>query len=212
MAQARALTLDPSDYARLAGLEGAFDDGIPGNADNITRLVEAADRARRDAEAGLAASLLLGASNSCYWGAASEELRARVRSGIEALRLDGADPRVMVLYAEIDPFVQGARLVDQLAHWAAGEVTDVALLGALARTAFIVGDFERGLGFATRAADLLRRQGRIALLTQALVLEAFASLYLGRWDTTLVASDEAFRFGFETRQRTPRPHWTSRPR
>ncbi|HUA43178.1 MAG TPA: AAA family ATPase [Streptosporangiaceae bacterium] len=205
MSQARALTLDPSDYARLAGLEGAFDDGIPGDADNITRLVEAADRARRDGEAGLAASLLLGASNSCYWGAASEDLRGRVRSGIEALALDGADPRVMVLYAEIDPFVQGARLVDQLAHWAAREVTDVALLGALARTAFIVGDFERGLGFATRAADLLRRQGRIALLTQALVLEAFASLYLGRWDTTLVASDEAFRFGFETRQ----PLWAA---
>jgi len=30
MSRARALTLDPSDYARLAGLDGAFDDGIPG--------------------------------------------------------------------------------------------------------------------------------------------------------------------------------------
>jgi DNA-binding CsgD family transcriptional regulator len=205
MSEARALTLDPSDYARLAGLEGAFDDGIPGDSDNITRLVEAADRARRDGEAGLAASLLLGASNSCYWGAASEDLRARVRSGVEALTLDSADPRVMVLYSEIDPFVRGARLVDQLAQWTSREVTDVALLAALARTAFIAGDFERGLGFATRAADLLRRQGRIALLTQALVLKAFASLYLGRWDITLVASDEAFRFGFETRQ----PLWAA---
>jgi DNA-binding NarL/FixJ family response regulator/tetratricopeptide (TPR) repeat protein len=205
MSEARTLALDPSDYARLAGLEGAFDDGIPGDEDNISRLVEAADRARRDAEEGLAASLLLGACNSCYWGATGEELRSRVRAGIQALSLDSADPRVMVLYSEIDPFVRGASLVDQLARWASQEITDAALLGLLARTGFIAGDFERGLGFATRASDSLRPQGRIALLTQALVLETFASLYLGRWDITLVACDEAYRFGIETRQ----PLWAA---
>jgi hypothetical protein len=205
MSEARTLTLDPSDYARLAGLEGAFDDGIPGDEDNIGRLVKAADRARRDSEEGLAASLLLGACNSCYWGAAGEDLRSRVRAGIEALSLDSSDPRVMVLYSEIDPFARGTRLVDQLTRWASREITDVALLGLLARTGFITGDFERGLGFAMRASDLLRQQGRIALLTQTRVLEAFASLYLGRWDITLVACDEAFRFGFETRQ----PLWAA---
>ncbi len=205
MSQARILALDPPDYARLAGLEGAFDDGIPGDEDNISRLADAADRARRGGEEGLAASLLLGACNSCYWGAAGEDLRSRVRAGIEALSLDSADPRVMVLYCEIDPFVRGAYLVDQLARWASREVTDVALLGALARTGFIAGDFERGLGFATRASDSLRRQGRIALLTQALVLETFASLYLGRWDIALVTCDEAYRFGIETRQ----PLWAA---
>ncbi len=205
MSQARALKLEPSDYARLAGLEGAFDDGIPGDEDNIGRLAEAAHHARRDGDEVLAASLLLSAANSCYWGAAGEDLRGRVRSGIEALSLDSADPRVMVLYAEIDPFRRGARLVDQLARWASAEVTDVALLGALARTGFITGEFERGLRFAAQASESLRRQGRIALLTQARVLEAFAALYLGRWDITLVACDEAYRFGFETRQ----PLWTA---
>jgi DNA-binding NarL/FixJ family response regulator len=205
MSQARTLTLDPPDYARLAGLEGVFDDGIPGDEDNISRLVEAADRARRGGEEVLAASLLLGACNSCYWGAADENLRSRVRAGIEALSLDSADPRVMVLYSEIDPFVRGARLVDQLTQWASREITDVALLGALARTGFIAGDFERGLGFATRASESLRRQGRIALLTQTLVLETFASLYLGRWDIALVTCDEAYRFGIETRQ----PLWAA---
>jgi AAA ATPase domain len=180
MSQARSLTLEPADYARLAGLEGAFDDGIPGDADHVGRLVEAAAKAGRSGETGLAASLLLGACNSCYWGAASEGLRAQVRTGIESLSLDSADPRVLVLYSEIDPFRRGAHLVDQLARWASAEITDVALLGALARTGFIAGDFERGLGFATRVSESLRREGRIALLTQARVLEAFAALYLGR--------------------------------
>jgi len=205
MARARNLALDPADYARIAGLEGAFDDGVPGDEDTVNRLVEAAHRAREGGEEGLAASLLLGASNSCYWGAADERLRSRVRAGIDALSLDIADPRVMVLHAEIDPFLWGTRLVDQLKQWASCEIADVGMLGALARTAFVVGDFDTGLAFATRAADSLRRQGRIAMLTWALALEAFTSLYLGRWDVTLVACDEAYRFGFETRQ----PVWAA---
>jgi DNA-binding CsgD family transcriptional regulator len=205
VSQARALKLDPSDYARIAGLDGAFDDGIPGDEDNISRLVEAADRARRDGEETLAASLLLSACNSCYWGAAGEDLRARVRTGIEALSLDDDDPRVMALYSEIDPFVRGGRLVDQLARWASLAITDVPLLSALARTGFATGDFERGLGFAKRASDSLRRQGRIALLTQTLVQEGLTSLYLGRWDITLVACDEAHRFAIETKQ----PVWAA---
>jgi DNA-binding CsgD family transcriptional regulator len=204
-AQAGALSLDPADDARLAGLEGAFDDGIPGDGNTISRLVEAAGRAHQGGDEGLAASLLLGACNSSYWGAAGEEVRSRIRTGIEQLDLDSDDPRVMVLHAEIDPFGWGARLVDQLAQWASREVTDVRLLGALARTGFLAGDFERGLGFARRASDSLRRQGRVALLTWSLVLEAFASLYLGQWDITLMACDEAYRFGFETRQ----PVWTA---
>ena len=119
--------------------------------------------------------------------------------------MDSSDPRVMVLHAEIDPFARGTRLVDQLAGWTSREITDVALLGVLARTGFVAGDFERGLDFATRASGRLRRQGRIALLTHALVLETFTSMYLGRWDIAIVACDEAYRFGFETGQ----PVWAA---
>jgi len=70
MARARDLPLDPPDYARLAGLEGAFDDGVPGDEANVLRLVTAADRARDSGEQELAAYLLLGAAMPCYWGAA----------------------------------------------------------------------------------------------------------------------------------------------
>jgi len=205
MAQARTLTLDSADSARLAGLEGAFDDGVPGDENTISRLVKAANLAYQGGEEGLAASLLLGACNSVYWGAAGEHLRSRIRAGIEALSLDSADPRVMVLHAEIDPFGWGTRLVDQLADWASREITDAGPLLALARTAFLTGDFERGLGFARRGSDSLRRQGRFALLTWSLVLEAFTSLYVGQWDIMMVACDEAYRFGVETRQ----PVWTA---
>jgi DNA-binding CsgD family transcriptional regulator len=205
MGEARILMLDPPDYARLAGLEGAFDDGVPGDEDNVRRLVQAADRARGGGEQGLAADLLLGAAMPCYWGAAEEPLRSRVRAGTRVLGLPAADPRVMVLNALIDPFDQGAALVGQLAQWVEQDTPDPALASALGRTGFVVGDFDRGLVFARRACEGLRQQGRVALLAQALVLQTFAALYLGRWDISHVASDEAYRLAVETHQ----PVWAA---
>ncbi len=205
VAEARTLALDRPDRARLAGLEGAFDDGIPGDAASIRALVEGANRARGHADEALAASLLLRACNACYWGAADADLRAVVKGGINTLSLDRDDPRVMVLYAEVDPFGEGTALTSQLAEWAANEVPSVLHLGLLGRTGFVVGDFESGLQFATRASEALRREGRVALLTHSLVLETFTSLYLGRWETTLSSCDEAHRFGVETHQ----PVWAS---
>jgi DNA-binding NarL/FixJ family response regulator len=205
MEQARALPLEPPDYARLAGLEGAFDDGVPGDEANVLRLVRAASRARDGGEPDLAASLLLGAAMWCYWGAAEEPLRGQVRAATELLGLPAADPRVMVLHALIDPFDCGAVLVRQLAQRSGLDTTDPAVAGALGRTAYIVGDFDRSLVFARQACDGLRQQGLIAPLTQALVLQMFSALYLGRWDITHVASDEAYRFAVETRQ----PMWAA---
>ena len=205
MAEARTLPLEPPDYARLAGLEGVFDDGVPGDEGNVLRLVRAASGARESGEQELAAYLLLGAAMPCYWGAAGEPLRGHVRSATQLLGLPAADPRVMVLNALIDPFDRGAVLVGQLAYWSGMDTADPALASALGRTAFVVGDFDRGLVFARQACEGLREQGRVALLTQALVLQTFSALYLGRWDVTLVASDEAYRFAVETRQ----PVWAA---
>jgi ATP/maltotriose-dependent transcriptional regulator MalT len=141
----------------------------------------------------------------CYWGAAEEPLRGHVRAAIELLGLPAADPRVMVLHALIDPFDCGAVLVRQLAQWSGMDTTDPAVAGALGRAAYIVGDFDRSLVFARQACDGLREQGLIALLTQTLVLQMISALYLGRWDITHVASDEAYRFAVETRQ----PVWAA---
>ena len=204
-ARARMITLDPTDYARLVGIDGAFDGGIPGDENAIGQLIDAASRAHQGGEVELAASLLLHASNSWCWGAAGEPLRRRILAVSDELCLDARVPHVMAMHSQVDPFAFGKHLVDQLTHWASRPVDDVRLLVVLARTGFLTGDFERGLSFARRASDGLRSQGRIALLAWTLVLEAMTSLYLGRWDVTLVACDEAYRFGVETRQ----PMWTS---
>jgi hypothetical protein len=171
----------------------------------VRRLVQAARGAQSAHEAGLAAQLLIGASMTCYWGAADEPVRTIVRDAASSLGLMDADPRAIVLRALVDPYRDGAAVVDQLSRWAERETRDPAIAAALGRAGFVVGDFARSLFFARRASDTFRHQGRIALLAQTLVLETFAALYLGRWDVTHVASAEAYRFAVETEQ----PVWTA---
>lgn len=205
MAAARALPLDAPAYARLAGLEGAFDDGVPGDIAGVRRLVQSAQAALAAGEQELAACLLLGAAMPCYWGAAADQVRDLVRGAARSLTLPGDDPRVIAISALVSPFDSGAAVVARLAEWAARDTREPALASALGRAGFVAGDFERGLAFARQASDGLRRQGRVALLTQALVLQTFSALYLGRWDVTHMASDEAYRFAVETRQ----PVWAA---
>jgi DNA-binding CsgD family transcriptional regulator len=205
MAHARMLPLDPPDGALLSALEGAFDDGVPGDVDHVRGLIAAAAGVQRAGDEGLAAHLLIGASMTCYWGAADEPLLAMVRDAASTLTLDEADPRRIAVRALIDPYRDGAAVVDQLARWMDRETHDPAVAATLGRAGFVVGDFDRSLVFARRASDAFRQQGRVALLAQTLILETFAALYLGRWDVTHVASAEAYRFALETEQ----PVWTA---
>jgi DNA-binding CsgD family transcriptional regulator/DNA-binding transcriptional ArsR family regulator len=202
---ARVLTLEPPDEARLVGIEAAFDDGVPGGADHVRRLTAAADRAHEGGEDGLAVRLLLGAAKATYWQAADATVTDPIRRAADGLDVAPSDPALIFVRSLLDPFLNGAYIVDQLAAYSQHEGVDPAAAGALSNAGFCAGDFSQALYFARRASDALRQQGRIALLAQTLVLETFSSLYLGRWDITVVASAEAHRFGVETDQ----PVWAA---
>ncbi len=203
--EARALPLDETASARLLGIEAAFDDGVPGGADHIRRLSDAADRAHAGGEDGLAMQLLVGASKSAYWQAAGAAVVDPIRRIAGGLDVPDGDPRRIFASSLIDPFTNGAYVMEQLALHMQDAVLDPAAAGALSNAGFVVGDFSQALWFARRASEMLREQGRTALLAQTLVLETFASLYLGRWDITVVASAEAHRFAVETNQ----PVWAA---
>ena len=204
-AAASTLTLEPPDEARLVGIEAAFDDGVPGGADHVRRLAAAAHRAHESGEDSLAVRLLLGAAKATYWQAADTTVTEPIRRAADGLNVPPSDPALIFVRALLDPFVEGAYIVEQLATYSQYEGLDPGAAGVLSNAGFCAGDFSQALFFARRASDALRHQGRIALLAQTLVLETFSSLYLGRWDITAVASAEAYRFGIETDQ----PVWTA---
>ncbi len=202
---ARALPLEPADAARLLGIEAAFDDGVPAGPDHIRRLVEAANRAHDGGEDGLGVQLLVGAAKSSYWQSADGDVIGPIRRCADDLDVPVSHPALIFVRSLIDPFSQGRYVMDQLTLHAQDDAVDPAAAGALSNAGFVVGDFSQALFFARRASDVLRQQGRVALLAQTLVLETFSSLYLGRWEITAVASAEAYRFGVETDQ----PVWAA---
>jgi DNA-binding CsgD family transcriptional regulator len=203
--QARVLELEPSDAARLAGLDSAFDDGVPGDARSVDRLTLGAGVALATDQQELAASLLIVAVRSQYWRGAPSEQSDPIRVELAALGLDADDPRRLHGIALLDPYKKGELVAEQLQQWSARGPVEPALGTLLALSAFVAGDFDQALQFAGSAIAGLRQEGRIALLAQALVLETFSALYLGRWDVAFTASHEAGRFAEETKQ----PMWAA---
>ncbi|MFG2966754.1 MULTISPECIES: ATP-binding protein [unclassified Streptomyces] len=202
--RARALRLDPAAKARLNWLDSAFDDGTPGDVAGVRRLLASAVRARGDGEFDLAADLLVGATIRCWWSEPGQAIRTDVVTTADSLTgslpLGDADPRLLASWAVGGGFARHRHVVRSLAEWAERDDVDPAATGLLARAAFVSGEFSRALRFTRPALDGLRLQGRLGLLAQVLVLQTFAAMYLGRWDLTGPAAEEAERLAAETRQ------------
>ncbi|GAB2441687.1 ATP-binding protein [Nocardia tengchongensis] len=194
------LTLDPAEQARLTVLESAFDDGLPGDVDGMRRLVRAAAHARDGGDTELAANLLSGTVLRFYWAELGTDVRAAVMAIADHLPQQPQDPRRLAIDAIADGMRRHRHVIDALAWWSEHGNPDPPVSAMLARVAFVCGEFDRSLYFVTPAVDGLRRQGRLALLCQVLILRTFAGMYVGRWDLTEAAADEAYRLAAETRQ------------
>ncbi|GAB3443288.1 LuxR family transcriptional regulator [Phycicoccus ginsengisoli] len=198
--EAQALELGPEEEARLGWLEGAFDDGTPGDARGVRRLVTWAVSARDRADPDLAVHLLHGAATRCWWGDPGVDLRAELVAVADSLSLDPRDPRQLATVSVAGDFDRHRGVLEAAAWWGEQDGVTAVQLGALARAAFVTGDFDRVLAFCAPASGELRRQGRLGSLAQVLVFQTFAAMYTGRWDITRVAADEARRLAEETQQ------------
>jgi len=203
--RARPLGLGLADRARLAGLEGAFHDGVAGGVADIRRLITTAEQVMSAGEDELAADLLMGAAHRCYRSRADEERWTAVRAAAGRLRLPQTDPRMILIAAFLDPFARTSDFLDRIRAIAGEPRTDGAVASRLALAAFVAADFDHALTFANQAATVLRQQGRVDLLLQAQVMQSFTGLYLGRWDVTSEASTAAHALATETRQ----PIWAA---
>jgi DNA-binding CsgD family transcriptional regulator len=196
--EARALGLDESSAARLAFLEGRFDDGVTDPLQAVDRQLARAEVALQLGGQELAASLLDGASRACYIGALDD--RARVEAVLaltERLLLPPDDGRVLLIRANLSD--SDSELFDRFttAALTAGEPGDEC---RRALAALVAGDWNNGHLFAVRAGQALRQQGRLGLLTQALALRALSALFLGHWEDVTSAAEQAEELARETEQ------------
>ena len=110
------------------------------------------------------------------------------------------DPRLLAVIALADPELTGPtvrRRVSRIRLHEVADPVDAMYLGIAAEKA---GDFAPGAAFLARAVERLREQGRLGMLTQALVHYAWAAMHAGDWAAAAAAGAEARGLARDTHQ------------
>jgi DNA-binding CsgD family transcriptional regulator len=107
---------------------------------------------------------------------------------------------VLVVNALAHPEATASAVLPRVAPMRLHEVDDPVSAMYLGIAAEKAGDFAMGARFLSRAVDGLREQGRLGMLTQALVHYAWAATYAGDWEAAAAAGAEGARLASDSRQ------------
>jgi DNA-binding CsgD family transcriptional regulator/tetratricopeptide (TPR) repeat protein len=197
--EAEAMGLQPRDQGRAMWLHEVFDDGVPGDPIAVARLVAAADRAIEADDHDLALNLINAAGLRCWWADPGDAARELVIDALHRLPVHPADPRVLEVLGLAAP-VDSYGPVSAGAASAVGGTLDASLTRVIAFAAHAVGDNARSSELLGRAIPVLRTQGRLGLLAQALIVRAWDGIHLGRLAESERDADEGARLAAETEQ------------
>jgi DNA-binding CsgD family transcriptional regulator len=200
LTRAARTSLSRLDQARMAWLREIFNDGVPGDADRVSALCDTAREAIGAGDSGLALNLLLGAALRCWWADTGPAARARVAEVAHLITALTDDPRYAAALAVSDPVAQSREVAGILDAVVLESVTDPTALWMLGMAAHAVGDPVHAVDFLGRAESQLRQQGRLALLSQVLIMPVLDNLEIGDWDRAAASVEEGNRLARETGQ------------
>jgi DNA-binding CsgD family transcriptional regulator len=123
-----------------------------------------------------------------------------VVAAAERIGVPADDPRLLAVIALAHPEAMGPAVLDRVARLRLHELTDPIAAMDVGIAAEKAGDFASGARFLGRAVQRLREQGRLGILTQALVHYAWAAVNAGDWSAAAAAGGEAGRLARDTRQ------------
>ena len=181
--------------------------GTWSGATMVDSFVGLAERMRVAGHADTALDALLSIAMRCYWGNPGERTRSAVIAAAEKLPLPDTDPALLLILASADPVRRGA-LVNARIEVIRPDDTDPARMFFAGVAAGTVWSWDRSLPLLEAGVNGLRRQGRLRLLVQALVTQAWAALHSSRIPAALSAASEATRLAPETGQ----GHWANAAR
>ena len=198
--EAAPIELAPLDHGRRAWIQEMSDPGLPGDPARVRSLVETADRMSAERDTDLALKFLWAAASSAFWGGRDDEPSQQVVAAAERVSIRDDDPRLLSILAYAAPIERGALVIERLSHWAPDLNGDPGTMRLLGNAATAVGALDLSEAFITASAAGLRREGRLALLAQVLVMRAWCEIHLGRWDVAWADAEEAARLALESSQ------------
>ena len=188
----------PVERALAAWIDEMISPSDLGDANRVTRVVDAAERAGDAGERDLHVSLLWLAVSRAWW---TDPGPAARRILVDAARRlggpDHPDPRVLAIFTCADPVGHAADALPRLQAVAATRSLDTEAVRHVGPAALVLGAFDIAAGFLASAAEGARAEGRLGQLPRMLVLHGIVAAFLGKWDDAVPAGEEARRLATE---------------
>jgi DNA-binding CsgD family transcriptional regulator len=197
---ARSLPLGDADQVRLAWLDWTADPRLGDNPDDLRMLAELADQASRADAPELALGILSGAAFRCFWAGYDRQPGQRLMDGLMNLPIPADHPWRLASLALVDPAGHGKAVTEAVFRLGRRIRAEASMAYAAGAAVTVVGDVHLGASLLADAVALLRAQGRIRLLAQALTVQAWAGAHLADSDVAAPAAQEGIRLAAETDQ------------
>lgn len=198
--QAEALEVGSLEAARLAWLQQMISGDVWSEAGASKTFVTIARQLLDGGDADTALRSLMPIAHRCWWTRSQPRTREYLVDAAEGIGSPADDPQLLVVLALAHPEATGPTVLQRVARLRLNGLTDAIAAMDVGVAAEKAGDFATGVRFLARAVERLREQGRLGILTQALVHYAWASMYTGDWNAAAAAGDEAAGLATDTRQ------------
>jgi DNA-binding CsgD family transcriptional regulator len=198
--EAEPLEVRELEAARLAWLKEMVAGDMWFEAGATKTFVKIAEQMRDRGDPDMALRSLVPIALRCWWTHPRTRTRQYLVDAAESVDVARDDPRLLAVIALAHPEGCGRSVLQRIAGTRLSDVSDPVAAMDIGVAAGAVGDWATGLPFLARAVERLREQGRLGMLTQALVYYGLAGIDAGDWQAAAAAGAEAARLARDSRQ------------
>jgi DNA-binding CsgD family transcriptional regulator len=198
--QVQAVEVGSLELARSAWLQHMISGDVWVQSGAAKTFVAISRQMLAGGDADTALRSLVPIAHRCWWTRSRARTREYLVDTAESCSLPEDDPCLLAVIALADPELTGPKVLERVSRMRLGEVADPVCEMYLGIAAEKAGDFVTGERFLVRAVGRLREQGRIGMLTQALVYHAWTATYTGNWASAAAAGAEGGRLARDSRQ------------
>ena len=207
LGEAESIDVGPLEMARLAWLRQMISGDVWFESGAAKTFVTIAEQMRDGGDADMAMRSLVPIAHRSWWTRTRPRTRQYLVDAAQSMGAPDDDPRLVAVIALADPELTGPAVRGRVSRIRRHEVADPIHAVYLGIAAEKAGDFAAGAAFLARGIERLREQGRLGMLTQALVHYAWAATHAGDWAAAAAAGAEAVGLPV-----TPTSRSTSSPR
>jgi ATP/maltotriose-dependent transcriptional regulator MalT len=197
--RAETLEVGSLEAARLAWLQQMLSGDVWFDTATTT-FVAIAQQMLEGGDPDIALRSLVPIAHRCWWTRPRTRTRQYLVDTAEGVGVADDDPRLLAVIGLAHPEATAPSVLQRVGRMKLHEVADPISAMYVGIAAEKAGDFAVGARFLARAVERLREQGRLGMLTQALVHYAWAATYAGDWKTAQAAGAEAARLARDSRQ------------